>query len=347
MTKCKAITILTLLALGANAGLLQAQSLYFTGTETNEIWVAETDGSGSPAVLFSNAGPDACGPVGIDWDMSAGKLFWGTGNNDELWSGNADGTGTPSSVYDPFEDSAEAHGVAVDGANGRVFFTRHWLGLWVGPADGSTHPTMLYGEDPVAVEYDPAADLVYFGGLDSLGIFVGAADGSGCRLLYLASEARDIAIDPAGGMIYWVDLDSVWAAPIDGSGSPEVLFGDNGGKLRAIEIDSATGTLFLGEFDTSVGDMIWTANADGSGSPTTLYSGDFGSIRGLAIPQPVCVGDLDSDGDTDHSDLGILLADWGCVGSGPEDCAGDLDGDFDTDHSDLGILLADWGCGVA
>ena len=59
-----------------------------------------------------------------------------------------------------------------------------------------------------------------------------------------------------------------------------------------------------------------------------------------------CPGDLDGDGDTDHSDLGILLADWGCVGSEPEDCPGDLDGDFDTDHSDLGILLADWGCGT-
>jgi len=68
-------------------------------------------------------------------------------------------------------------------------------------------------------------------------------------------------------------------------------------------------------------------------------------FRSLApIPVETCVGDVDGDGDTDHSDLGILLADWGCVGSEPEDCSGDLDGDFDTDHSDLGILLADWGC---
>jgi hypothetical protein len=66
-----------------------------------------------------------------------------------------------------------------------------------------------------------------------------------------------------------------------------------------------------------------------------------------AVPaEPTCPGDLDGDGDTDHSDLGILLADWGCIGSEPEDCPGDLDGDFDTDHSDLGILLADWGCGT-
>jgi hypothetical protein len=59
--------------------------------------------------------------------------------------------------------------------------------------------------------------------------------------------------------------------------------------------------------------------------------------------QFLCAGDLDADGDTDQSDLGILLADWGCM----SDCAGDLDGDDDTDQSDLGILLADWGCGTA
>jgi len=55
--------------------------------------------------------------------------------------------------------------------------------------------------------------------------------------------------------------------------------------------------------------------------------------------------DLDCDGLTDQSDLGILLADWGCddlVNS----CVGDLNGDDKTDQAGLGILLADWGCGV-
>ncbi len=51
------------------------------------------------------------------------------------------------------------------------------------------------------------------------------------------------------------------------------------------------------------------------------------------------VGDLDGDDDADLSDLGILLADWGCTA----DCVGDVDGDDDVDHADLGILLSDWG----
>ena len=82
------------------------------------------------------------------------------------------------------------------------------------------------------------------------------------------------------------------------------------------------------------------------GGSYNLAGGEFPCGCIAAWGCPACPGDLDGDGDTDHSDLGILLADWGCVGSGPEDCPGDLDGDFDTDHSDLGILLGDWGCGT-
>jgi uncharacterized membrane protein len=78
---------------------------------------------------------------------------------------------------------------------------------------------------------------------------------------------------------------------------------------------------------------------------------DLGQIVGWGFPPgevekghaflmtPVlCKADLDDDGDTDQSDLGILLASYG---SGP---GGDLDGDGDTDQSDLGVLLADFGC---
>jgi hypothetical protein len=73
---------------------------------------------------------------------------------------------------------------------------------------------------------------------------------------------------------------------------------------------------------------------------------DNGTDSGSAYvfyPFHACPGDLDGDWDTDQADLGILLADWGCTGSG---CPGDLDADGDTDQADLGILLADWGCGA-
>ncbi len=51
-----------------------------------------------------------------------------------------------------------------------------------------------------------------------------------------------------------------------------------------------------------------------------------------------CSGDIDGDGETGQSDLGLLLAAYEI------DAGGDVDGDGDTDQSDLGILLADYGC---
>jgi len=64
------------------------------------------------------------------------------------------------------------------------------------------------------------------------------------------------------------------------------------------------------------------------------------------VPSP-CPGDLDGDGDTDHSDLGALLAAW-CTHDGDPNWNpnADLDGDGHVGHGDLGILLADWGCGT-
>jgi hypothetical protein len=54
-----------------------------------------------------------------------------------------------------------------------------------------------------------------------------------------------------------------------------------------------------------------------------------------------CPADVDADGDVDLSDLGILLAAYGCAGGG---CGpSDIDADGDVDLSDLGILLAAYG----
>ncbi len=69
---------------------------------------------------------------------------------------------------------------------------------------------------------------------------------------------------------------------------------------------------------------------------TALVDGHFQAF--MLIAQTNCAGDLDGDGDTDQSDLGVLLASYNIDGGG------DLDGDGDTDQSDLGTLLGDYGC---
>lgn len=145
-------------------------------------------------------------------------------------------------------------------------------------------------EEIVTVVYDPTSDKIYFGGPDLDSIYVGAADGSGMSSLISFdsySQVRDIAIDPAGGWIYWVDQLNLWKAPIDGTGTPSIMFSKWYPRiwsyLRAVEIDLATGTLFLGEHHTPAPnyDTIWTVNADGT--RTILYAGDFGGIRGITL----------------------------------------------------------------
>jgi len=98
-----------------------------------------------------------------------------------------------------------------------------------------------------------------------------------------------------------------------------------------------------GDFWTTGGDfeLSGTIGQPDAGGPMT--GGDFELTGGFwveAIVVSPCPGDLDGDGDTDQSDLGILLASWGVNGGG------DLDGDGDTDQADLGVLLSDWGCGT-
>jgi len=67
--------------------------------------------------------------------------------------------------------------------------------------------------------------------------------------------------------------------------------------------------------------------------------------RALLLVPDMCVADLDSDGQVNASDLGILLGDWGAcptpTSSSPY-CISDLDCSGTVNASDLGILLGAW-----
>ncbi len=60
-----------------------------------------------------------------------------------------------------------------------------------------------------------------------------------------------------------------------------------------------------------------------------------------------CPGDIDGDGDTDHSDLGELLRAWGARPGDPNwNENADLDSDGEVGHGDLAIFFTGWGCGT-
>jgi hypothetical protein len=70
--------------------------------------------------------------------------------------------------------------------------------------------------------------------------------------------------------------------------------------------------------------------------------GAAGTNQGSAYVYRVhdpCPADLDGSGDVGQPDLGILLANYGCVGS-PGHCPGDIFTDGKVDQQDLGLLLS-------
>ena len=87
----------------------------------------------------------------------------------------------------------------------------------------------------------------------------------------------------------------------------------------------------LGEFD---------CNGNEVPDPDDISGGFSTDLNHNGIPDECeCLGNLNGDFERDLSDLGILLADFGCTSN----CVGDIDGDGDTDLADLGIMLSVFG----
>lgn len=72
------------------------------------------------------------------------------------------------------------------------------------------------------------------------------------------------------------------------------------------------------------------------GRNAQLVDGATWAVPAMCVPSP----DLDSDGDVDGGDMGILLGAWGVA---PPGTAADLDSSGLVDAADLGLLLAAWG----
>ena len=309
------VAVVAVLAVGSQ-GL--AAPLYFTGTYSNMVWVANTDGTVTPSVLFSPAAASIQGPVGIEYVPSTGKIYYGGGFRCcEVYVANADGTGSPATLANTIDVEGDQLDVSVDLANDRIFFTTGWYEtVHSGNLDGSgTATEVLNVDDPPvhhaasSVVYDSSADVVYYTRVGRMtkdvpgSIWVHNADGSGSStVLFDSSDGvtypRDLAIDVANGRIYFVQSTGSWTCAhnwqvmggnLDGSGTLSTLYSDSGVSSvpRCIDIDVPSGMLYWTAFVPSnqspYQDWIMTGNADGSGTPTALYSGDFGSVRGISI----------------------------------------------------------------
>lgn len=128
-----------------------------------------------------------------------------------------------------------------------------------------------------------------------------------------------------------------------------------------VENEAVDGVIQVGIFSSRDSDSFSAPGlADNSNLIATCFrngpDGVIGGVRGvlmLDVNLPFaqqeccksgCEGDVNGDGRTDQSDLGILLANFGQ--NVPPNTNGDLDGDGFVGQADLGILLSAFGCGL-
>jgi len=218
------------------------------------------------------------------------------------------------------------------------------------------------GDFPIRVAFAPDGSKAYVTNSISDNVHVMVIDGESSYVEAVVPGIDfplTVTVDATGSFVYVGSFN--YSSPaikvVDAATNSIVKTVWLNGRPRAAYCSASDSVLYVATTEAELM-RIDAAGPDSAVIDTTLLSAGPSdmvfseTLRTAVMAQPIpdgidlvffgCVGDLDGDGDTDQSDLGILLTDWGCT----SDCVGDLDGDDDTDQGDLGVLLADWGCGT-
>ncbi|MEN7550513.1 IPT/TIG domain-containing protein [Rapidithrix thailandica] len=99
-------------------------------------------------------------------------------------------------------------------------------------------------------------------------------DGADIQLLYETPGNFGVALDREAGMIYWSSTNKIYRAPLDGTGTPEVLFEGADGLETPYDIvlDLENKRLFVANFTGGDYQYIMAGNMDGTGTMDKLYA---------------------------------------------------------------------------
>ncbi|KAI8484589.1 hypothetical protein Bbelb_376960 [Branchiostoma belcheri] len=153
--------------------------------------------------------------------------------------------------------------------------------LQVNITSGST-TTLPLGDVgvPVALDYDPLTDYVYWSDNRNKKIHRARRDGSGRETILDISNVRGLALDHAGGDIYWTDYneDTISVANMDGSSTGTLLTSSAVSRPWGLVLDPRNGLMYWVDWGN---DRIARAVMDGS-NPTTI-------ITGVSAPRAVTI----------------------------------------------------------
>ena len=369
--KLQDVLLLSLLLLFLSTTLLSQEQILFASSQTNEIYIANLDGSGTPTLYIDNAVSDDI--VGIYADHASGLLYMNDGNDRETYTaplaGGVSGTLLPNSS----PPTGEHFAVYVDSPNDRYFFcVDEENSLYVANTNGMGTATKVITSGDIpddnlhGLDYDPATDMAYVCGLGAAeGVWsVNVATGAATQLFDATdgvTGARGLRIDATAGKIYWAQhqgggsssIREIMVANLDGSGTVTQLYNVPSPFLPAdVLLHVPSGKIYWSEFDTDDDSRIMVGNLDGSGSPAVLHTftaNNGGYMRGLAFAQPV-EGAVDCDMansflDTDEDGDWSNPNNWsnGCVPDSPISVAISIAADVDLSTAGISYIVGTGG----
>jgi len=206
----------------------------------------------------------------------AQSLYWTDSSTNKVQYGETNGAGPPYDLFDSTDGISSPVGIALDEANGFVYFSDGGTTIKRGNIDGTGTPITLFNASDGLVNarglaIDAAGERIFWADRDAMKIQVGNINGLGSPITLfdedddLVSGPWDIALDIAGGFIYWANGASVSKGSINGWGSPIELFGSH--IPIGVAVDPKAGKVFWAGFEG----YIMSGNSDGSGTPTVMF----------------------------------------------------------------------------
>jgi len=135
---------------------------FFCTDNSNGIWVANTDGSGtSQAVITTGTSID--NGSGMDYNATTNTVVAGSNESNNIVSVDVS-TGVSTLLFDNEDGVSGPRGLRIDKSGGRIFWAQHTGGnngsgkIMVGNLDGSGTPSMLYDVPAPYLPYDVLVD---------------------------------------------------------------------------------------------------------------------------------------------------------------------------------------------
>ncbi len=261
--------LVTLLPIGGGLRGLAVNAaggkMYWCDVNNFVIRRANLDGTGQEDIVTSGLQF----PSVIKVDPPGGKVYWGDQLAEGIERADLDG-----SNREPVVSTAFHRGIAIDAANGKIYWTR---------------------------------DITMFRGDIRRANFDGTSQQIVVSTLLPEFKPSAIALDIPGGKIYWTDyvVDVVQRSNLDGS-NIETLFSAGANKNPGgIALDLKAGKIYWGQDDDVMLHVasIRRMNLDGSNQETIIS--DLGSVNDLALVDDACYPDCNGVG-------GLTIADFGC-----------------------------------